>query len=178
MSGRSTRVGRERWTPSVFQGSDRQWCLRKWPDDRPDPSLRRRSWPWARLQSHPGPLKHVIRAPEGAGWCQQNPLPKQTHLCPPEPHGQGMSSEKRWHTTRLGTRGHGAGRMKRTASGTVDRFCGFWKGQTLTHFIVTEVCETCCCQTWCFPKAPHHVGMILWGSRALGRASTHLRVPA
>lgn len=55
---------------------------------------------------------------------------------------------------------------------------------------MTEVFKTCCCQTWCFPKAPQH-GACFCGvqrhqlfsehgeaqSRALARASSPLRVP-
>lgn len=107
---------------------------------------------------------------------------------------EGVSSDQGWHTARLGTEGHRAGRMKGMASGTVDRFYRFWKGRAITHFNLTEVFKTCCCSTLCFPEEPHPVGMILWDSRApavlwafslsgegksraLGRTRALLRVP-
>lgn len=88
-----------------------------------------------------------------------------------------------------GPQGRAAGEV---GGGVLGRLCrctrSSWKGLTVTHFYLVEVFKTCCCQTWCFPEAPHQGGMVLWASwtpgtqeaktRASARAGTHPRVPA
>lgn len=141
-------MGREREGDSTpfFQGSDRQWWLRKIPEDRPDPSRRSRGRPWGWVAS--------------AGSASE----AETCLCSRWASRPGRECRReRGAATqpRQGQKATGRGMWRGPAGGTGDR-----RGRAITNFNLTEVFKLCCCQTWCFPKAPEHSGMLLWGSRA------------